>query len=127
MMREVIKYFFYSDLPYKNCVTFLKMNPQKIQVFELYLKYLKDAKRCHQLQGRKIPLENISFIRYRSSRPSRVVLYKRCSEHMQQMYRRTPMPKCVIEIRFRDGLSPVKFLHIFRAPLIKNTSGRLLL
>ena len=25
---------------------------------------------------------------------SRVVLIKRCSENMQQIYRRTPMPKC---------------------------------
>ena len=26
--------------------------------------------------------------------PSRSVLIKRCSENMQQIYRRTPMPKC---------------------------------
>ena len=26
--------------------------------------------------------------------PSRGTLRKRCSENMQQMYRRTPMPKC---------------------------------
>ena len=26
--------------------------------------------------------------------PSRGVLSKRCSENMQQIYRRTPMPKC---------------------------------
>ena len=26
--------------------------------------------------------------------PSRGVLIKRCSEKMQQIYRRTPMPKC---------------------------------
>ena len=49
--------------------------------------------------------------------PPRGVLSKRCSENMQQIYRRTPMPKC----------SPVNLLHIFRTPFIKNASGRLLL
>ena len=30
----------------------------------------------------------------RQKQPSRDVLRKRCSENMQQIYRRTPMPKC---------------------------------
>ena len=42
------------------------------------------------------------------------VLRKRCSENMQQIYRRTPMPKYdfnkVIEIVRRHGCSPVKLL-----------------
>ena len=64
--------------------------------------------------------------------PSRGVLRKRCSENMQQIYRRTPMPKCdllcnFIEIALRHGCSPVNLLHIFRPPFSKNTSGRLLL
>ena len=51
---------------------------------------------------------------------------------MQQIYRRTPMPKCdfnkvAIEITLRHGCSPVNLLHIFRAPFSKNTSGPLLL
>ena len=51
--------------------------------------------------------------------PSRDVLIKRCSENMQQIYRRTPMPKCdfnnvAIEITLRHGCFPVNFLHIFR-------------
>ena len=32
-----------------------------------------------------------------------------------------------IEIALRHGWSPVNLLHIFRTPLLKNTSGRLLL
>ena len=56
---------------------------------------------------------------------------KRCSEYMQQIYRRTPMSKCdfnkFIEITLRHGYSPVNLLHIFRTPFPKNTSERLLL
>ena len=42
------------------------------------------------------------------------------------------MPKCdllrnFIEIALRHGFSPVNFLHIFRTPFPKSTSGRLLL
>ena len=67
--------------------------------------------------------------------PPRSVPRKRCSENMQQIYRRTPMSKCdlnkiasnFIEIALRHGCSPVNLLHIFRTPFIKNTSGRLLL
>ena len=57
--------------------------------------------------------------KYRRKQPSRGVLKKRCSENMQQIYRRTPMPKC--------RYSPVNLLHIFRKPLSKNTSKWLLL
>ena len=68
---------------------------------------------------------------YRQKQPSRGVLKKRCFENMQQIYRRTPMPKCMqsncIEITFRHGCSPVNLLHIFRTLLLRNTSGQLLL
>ena len=62
--------------------------------------------------------------------PSRGVFSKRCSENMQQIYRRTPMPKCEItlfEVTLRHECSPVNLLHIFRTPFPKNTSGCLLL
>ena len=66
---------------------------------------------------------------------SRGVLNKRCSENMLQVYKRTPMPKCdfnnvasnFIGITFRHGCSPADLLHIFRTPLLKDTSGWLLL
>ena len=45
------------------------------------------------------------------------VLRKRCSENMQQIYRRI----------LRHGCSPINLLHIFRRPLTQNISGRLLL
>ena len=67
--------------------------------------------------------------------PSKGVLNKRCSENMLQVYKRTPMPKCdfnnvasnFIGITLRHGCSPANLLHIFRTPLLKNTSGWLLL
>ena len=36
------------------------------------------------------------FIKVCQKQPSRSVLCKRCSENMQQIYRRTPIPKCDI-------------------------------
>ena len=67
--------------------------------------------------------------------PPRGVPRKNCSENMQQIYRRTSMPKCdfnkialnFIEIALRHGRSPVNFLHIFRTPFFKSTSEWLLL
>ena len=72
------------------------------------------------------------FTLFFQKQPSRGVLRKRCSENMQQIYRRTPVPKydllCnFIEIALRHGCSPVNFLHIFRTPFPKKTSERLLL
>ena len=62
---------------------------------------------------------------------------KRCSENMQQIYRRTPMPKCdfnkvallcnFIEIALRHGCTPANLLYIFRTPFLKNIFEWLLL
>ena len=52
--------------------------------------------------------------------PSRGVLIKRCSENMQQIYKRTPMPKCDFNKSWVN--SPVNLLHIFRTTFPKNTS-----
>ena len=69
------------------------------------------------------------------NQPSRGVLKKRYSENMQQIHMRTPMPEYDIsikllsnffEITLRHGCFPVNLLHIFRTPLLKNTSWRLL-
>ena len=58
------------------------------------------------------------------------VLRKRCSENMQQIYRKTPMPKFhfnsnFIEMKLVYGCSPVNLLHIFKTPFAKNTYGGL--
>ena len=55
------------------------------------------------------------LLKYLQKQPSRGVLRKRCSENMQQIYRRTTM--------VRHGCFPKSLLHIFRAPFPKNTSG----
>ena len=64
----------------------------------------------------------------KQKQPSRGVFKKRCSENMQQIYRRTPMPKCDFnkEIALRHGCSPVNLLHTFRTPFLKDIPGRLL-
>ena len=59
------------------------------------------------------------------------VLKKRYSGNIQQIYRRTPVPKCdfnkvasqLLKIALRYGCSPVNLLHIFRTPFPRNTSG----
>ena len=77
------------------------------------------------------------FINDFQKQPTRGILKKRCSENMQQIYRRTPMPKCnfnkvallcnFIEITLRHGCYPVNLLHIFRTPFPRNISGWLIL
>ena len=65
------------------------------------------------------------------------VLRKRCSEIMQKIYRRTPMPKPKCDFnkvakqlywnRVSAWVFSVNLLHIFRAPFPRDTSGWLLL
>ena len=50
-----------------------------------------------------------------------VVLRERCSENFQQVYKRTPTPKCDF-----NGCSPVILLHISRTPFPKNKYGELI-
>ena len=67
--------------------------------------------------------------------PFKGVLRKSCSENMQEIYRRTPMPKCnfnkvasnFVEITHCHGCYAVNLLHIFRTSFPENTSGGLLL
>ena len=60
------------------------------------------------------------------NQPSRGVLKKRCSEDMQQIYRRTPVPKCNFNKVAKQGCSPVNLLHIFRTPFPRKNSEWLL-
>ena len=67
---------------------------------------------------------------YSQKQSPRGVPRKRCSENMQQIYRRTPMPKCdfnKVAKQLRHGCSPLNLLHIFRTLFLKNTSDGLLL
>ena len=67
----------------------------------------------------------ITIIIIIQKQPSIDVLIKRCSENIQQIYRRTPMSAISIklqsnfvEMKFQNGCSPVNLLHIFRATLL---------
>ena len=60
--------------------------------------------------------------------PSIAALRKRYSKNMQQMHRRTPMPKfdfnkSYFEIPLWHGCFPVNLLHIFRTPFYENIFG----
>ena len=61
--------------------------------------------------------------------PSRGVLKKRCSENIQQIYRRTPMPKCNFnKVALQSSwMFSCKFAAYFRNTFSKNISGWLLL
>ena len=72
------------------------------------------------------------YANFPQKQPPRGVPRKRCSENMQQIYRRTPTLKCVfncnfIQITLRHECSPANMLHIFRTPSPRNTFGWLLL
>ena len=76
----------------------------------------------------------IYFFIHIQKQPPRAFPRKRCSENMQQICRRTPMPKCKshyenlkIEITLWHGSSPVNLLRIFRTTFPGNTSGCLFL
>ena len=62
---------------------------------------------------------------YEQKQPSRGVLMKGSSENMQQIYMRTPMPKC--DFNKVAWVYPINLLHIFKTSFTKNTSGWLLL
>ena len=76
--------------------------------------------------------ENQSFVdTFRGQRqPFIGILTKRCSENMQQIYRRTLMPKCDFNKIPKQlywnctstRCSPASLVHIFRTPFTKNTS-----
>ena len=64
--------------------------------------------------------------RYSEKQPSRGVLRKRCSENMQQIYRRTSLPKYDFnKVALQLGRSSVNLQHIFRPSFPKNISGGL--
>ena len=73
-----------------------------------------------------------NILSQRQKQPFRGVVRKRCSENLQRIYRRTPMPKkdfnkvvkqlywnCTLEWIF--SCNTVNLLHVFRRPFSKNT------
>ena len=104
------------------------------------MKSYQQSSNCDYLQNCKRSLLWGLFIRIlltivfrtnKQKQPARGVPRKRCSENMQQIYRRTPMSKCdfknFIETALWHGCSPVNLLHASRTPFLKNVSGLLLL
>ena len=98
-----------------------------IFLFYLYIWLIDFQRFLSNIHSRNMSVLSIQCRKH----PFRGVLIKRCSENMQQIYKRTPIPKCdsnFIEITLRDVCSPVNLLYVvFRTPFSKNSSGGLLL
>ena len=118
-------------------------HPLQMRILSILAKgYLKIGCACKKLL-REIFIEAFLRILWGSFFPfcslllnqkqlTRGVLSKSRSENMQQICKRTPMPKCVfnkvaIEIEPRHGCYPVSLLHIFRTPSYNKAFGGLLL
>ena len=83
----------------------------------------------NELQG--LAVQEKKLLTYRSSPPD-MSLGKRCSKNMQQIYRRTPMPKSKTLLKNHTlawifFCNSVNLVYIFRTPFPKNTSGELIL
>ena len=70
---------------------------------------------------------NCNFVTLCKSSSPKVFLWKGAVDICGN-YRRTPMPKCEFnKITLRHEFPPVIFLHIFKTPSCRNTSGGMLL
>ena len=98
-----------------------------------FVRFLKGSWLFYEL-GVKVTFQQETFTYMMHSdkqkKFSRSVLRKRCSKNMQQIYRRTPMPKYdfnkVILQLYWNRTSAWVF-HMFRTHFYKNTYGELLL
>ena len=99
-----------------SCVVQTKTVQRKNKMVRFTNIELKQLDQFNQIQS----ILQVSLLQ---KQPFRGVLMKRCSENMQQIYRRTANAK----ITLRHGCSPVNSQHIFRTPFLKNISGWLLL
>ena len=77
-----------------------------------------------------VPWKHFQFVDCQIQwQPSVGVLIKRCSENMQQIYSRIPLPKCDFNKMLYNKNSlqhPVNMMLTFRWPFNKNTFGMLL-
>ena len=99
-----------------------KVSPLRIQFQNIYTK----ASNNLQVAVNKSWYQSTNIFHMRTSlqaneiqkQPSRGVLRKRCSENMEQIYRRTPLPKCYTH---RHERSLVNFLNVFRTPFLRTS------
>ena len=125
-------YFIWAELPFLVCHLYFQFLHLLLQVNDRKIFLANGA--ADFINGPNILLRKQSKKLGHSEAAVRGVLKKRCSEKMQQIYRRAPMTKCnfnqfssnFIEITLWHGCSPVNLLHIFRTSFLKNTSGWLL-
>ena len=136
--REV--YTFLKKANFQHILFFLNVCKQTFHIYHIYhFAHTSKSKRCFNVKSPayyfhiktntmadfqiciSVPLINQElYFSCFQKKPSTSALRKSCSENMQQIYKRTPMPK-------RDLCSLVNLLHIFRPPFPKNTCGQLFL
>ena len=128
MLKEVISHIFYEGIEHHKHLN-LSIFTTKFQYNMLgQLKTSSDWFHIYALRsilsGSRSLKQAPSLFHFNSQKqPFKGVFRKRCFENMQQIYRRTAMPKQLIEDALRHWCSPVNLLHIFRVPSPKNTSG----
>ena len=105
--------------------------------YTVKISYLKDKMRYGMRVH--ILLNNLAslgmYCKYYQKQPPRGVLKKNCSENMQQIYRKTPIPKCDFnkfakELYWNRTLAWVfscRFAAYFQNTFSRNTSGWMLL
>ena len=107
---------------------FINQKFNKVCIYKLYsLNDHKDfGKNCHINNQNKLELQKEENVDHHNRKLSpRGVPSISCSENIQQIYRRIPMPKC--DFNKKKKSYPVNLLHIFKTPFPKNTGGRVLL
>ena len=91
-MHYLILEWALNDKNFKLCTLWDAEDPATIADQNSFMKILASLDLCSNMK-----VMSGWFIRildYEQKQPPRGVLRKRCSENMQQIYRRTPMPKC---------------------------------
>ena len=82
-----------TNTPSEKNVSMPRMDGKKLYTWEFQLERNSRNMRCKLLQKR-FSRKTAEFSKHFQKQPLRGVPEKRCSENMQQVYRRTPMPKC---------------------------------
>ena len=115
---------------FSNCQQIELINPHFLKVLKVTWISLMNPAHFKKLP----PLIRSCLVCSIKKQPPRSILWKRCFENMQQIYRGTSMPKCnfnkvkqLYSNRTSAWVFSCKFAVYFQNTFPKNNSGRLLL